>query len=136
MFLVYYIIFMVGTPCMYNFLWKAIQEGEMLGAWQKVLEWLYSQGHKSLEKFLGGCEVCFSHFISWVGIGLFILFTYRIWPLGFFETLALMFFPLFINWFTGLWLKQSLDIRAAKRQKLELEADELERVKQMNDNIT
>lgn len=122
---------MLGTPCMYNFLWKAIQPGEMFGFWDKVWNWLYSKGYKNIANFLGGCEVCFSHCISWVSLIMFCALASPIWVFAWYETVLIVLFPLFINWFTGLWMKQAMDIRAAKREKLELEVEELKKINKL-----
>lgn len=132
MFLVYYLLFLIGTPCLYNFLWKAIQQDQMLGKWQDVLAWLYEQGYKNLEKFLGGCELCFSHFVSWLSLAIFCGLLYRIWPFAWYETIVVLLYPLVTNWFTGLWMKQSMDIRNLKRQKLQDEEDDREAQNRIN----
>jgi hypothetical protein len=67
-----FILFIFGAASFAWCAYKAIQDGEIFGAWQNVLNKLYERGYKTLEKFLGGCFTCFSHlwgivfFIGWV----------------------------------------------------------------------
>jgi len=57
------VLYVIGSACLCFVLHAAIQEGQILGAWQKVLTKLYAK-HDNWEKFLGGCYMCFSHFIA------------------------------------------------------------------------
>lgn len=52
--------------CGYVFLWKATQEGQIFEKWQSVLRYLNIKGYYKTAMLLGGCEMCFAHFISWV----------------------------------------------------------------------
>jgi hypothetical protein len=116
----FYILYIAATPCLYNFLWKAIQPGEMLGKWQKVLDWIWNYS-KQLEKFLGGCEICFSHFISWLGLACFVCFTWNHISLSWYQWIILGWMSISLTWYLGLYSKQLLDIGAAKRDKLNKE---------------
>lgn len=74
MFIIYTLLFMFSSVGMFKFLWIAIQEGQMFGRYQKLLDWLYSKNLYNLEKFLGGCEVCFAHFVSIISFIIYNIF--------------------------------------------------------------
>jgi len=63
-FILFTIFFVWGSIGVFKFLLIATQRGQFLGKWQDVLEWLYGKGFKNAEKLLGGCGMCFAHFMS------------------------------------------------------------------------
>lgn len=74
MFIVYTLLFMLSGVAMFKFMWLAIQEGQMLGKYQRFLTYLRNRGLYNLENFLGGCEMCFSHFMAIVSFILYNIF--------------------------------------------------------------
>jgi hypothetical protein len=115
------ILYIILTPAVYNFLWKAIQEGEMFGKWQLVVEWVWAKGYKKLSDFIGGCQVCFAHFIAWLG--------YVLWSVLCYEHLEWLVFVLWLGvvpfiWYLNLISKLALDVLAEKAEKLKRENEQ------------
>jgi hypothetical protein len=73
-FAIIFFMFVLGSCGISWVMYMAIQEGELFGRWQNVLEKLYSSNHLLLEKFLGGCFKCFSHLWALFTFGLYVLF--------------------------------------------------------------
>lgn len=73
-FLLYTVVFVLSTVGAYKFLSIAIQPGGFLGFWQHVLNWMYGKGWEYAEKFLGGCAICFAHFVSICSFFSYLLF--------------------------------------------------------------
>lgn len=76
-FILFTVFFMACNVGGYHFLWKATHHGEMFGAWQKVIDWLYGNNWIKLSDFLGGCRVCFGHFTSILGFIAYVAFMYN-----------------------------------------------------------
>lgn len=72
-FILFTVLIMAANVGGYHFLWKAIQPGEMFGHWQRVLKWGYNK-NEYLERFLGGCQVCFAHFCAILGFIAYTIF--------------------------------------------------------------
>lgn len=113
MLLITSILLLVFAPALYNFLWKAIQPDEMLGIWQRVIDWVYGKGWHKLSDFLGGCQVCFAHFIAWVGYVLWAILNYN--QLGWLVYLLWMG-VVTVMWYVNLASKLLLDILAEKAE--------------------
>lgn len=109
MFWFYYIMLLLGTPCGYSFLWRAIQPGEMFGFWQRTIKWAYGI-HPNLSDFIGSCQICFSHFIAWVSMGVFIGLTYKLWPFGWFGSGVFVIFNIAIVWWLSIMANQWLTL--------------------------
>lgn len=60
----------------YHFLLKAIQPGEMFGAWQKVIDGAYKV-HPMLSNFIGACFVCFAHLVAILGFIAYTVFMFE-----------------------------------------------------------
>lgn len=85
--------------CGYVFLWKATQEGQIFGSWQSVLRQLNIKGHFKTAMLLGGCEICFAHFISWVAYAINISLLWDDWPMhGLWVNIIYALFFIAINW--------------------------------------
>jgi hypothetical protein len=94
LFLLYTIVAAIGTGCFIaEILWPSIQQDQIFGRWQNVLDNLSRKGYGDVAKFLGHCELCFSHFIS---------------------VLSYIVFYLFCKHVLGYWLTQNVDILALK----------------------
>lgn len=64
-----YFFIIIMLPFFIHVLHFATQEGQIFGFWQKVLKFLYRhESTRHFEKFLGGCYLCFSNFISVLAI--------------------------------------------------------------------
>lgn len=119
MFWIITILYILAMPAMYNFLWKAIQRGEMFGKWQDVLDWLFAKGYKNLEKFLGGCMVCFSHCIAWLAYIAWAIISSKYIEWWYFTFLWIVLVP--ITWYLGVMSKHLIDVLAEKVEKLQKE---------------
>jgi hypothetical protein len=84
--------FIISGACLAFIFYQAIQEGQILGGWQRVLKYLYAKGFDNLEKFLGGCYMCFSHFM---GIVTFVVYG-CLFLSGWQWLLYILFVPTFI----------------------------------------
>lgn len=73
-FLLYTIVSVIATASLAKILYFSIQSGQWLGKWQNVLISLNEKGHSGLTKFLGQCEMCFSHFISFLSFWVYAAF--------------------------------------------------------------
>jgi len=73
-FLLFTVFFMAANVGGYHFLWKAIQHGQMFGAWQKVVDYFYQHDWDNLSNFLGNCQVCFGHFCAILGFIAYVIF--------------------------------------------------------------
>lgn len=67
------LIFLFAAAGISWVMYSSIQEGEIFGKWQKVLDKLYGE-NPLLEKFLGGCFKCFSHLWALFTFGTYVLF--------------------------------------------------------------
>lgn len=128
------ILLLLGTPPIYNFLWKAIQPNEMFGVWQAVIDWVYGKGWHKVSDFIGGCQVCFAHFVAWLG--------YIVWASLWGHWLVFLLWMVLVPvvWYVNLASKLLLDVLAEKaelykkmdREKelvlAQLEREEAERV--------
>lgn len=126
MFWIITILYIITTPAVYNFLWKAIQPNEMFGAWQRVIDAVYGIGLHKLSDFIGGCQVCFAHFISWLAYIVWVCFTWNI--VGYWSLLLWIPCVTFV-WMLNLSSKHALDILAEQAKKLKEENDEREQNK-------
>lgn len=72
---------MVAAMCGYVFLWKAMQGGQIFERWYDVLSWVSGKGWVKLAMFLGMCEVCFAHCISWIAFTINVAALHSIWPI-------------------------------------------------------
>lgn len=108
MFWLFTILYLITTPCGYNFLWKATQDGQMFGTWQKVLDKVYEKGYKKLSMFLGGCEACFAHFISWLGYILYVWICWDIWPFGW-VTIPWTLYMIVLAWWLSIYSKKLIE---------------------------
>lgn len=86
------ILFILGGACLSSVLFQMIQGGQILGAWQRVLEWVYSKGWKKMEMFLGGCYKCFGNFIGHVSFGAYLLFQAHYYWIGWWNVMVYFFF--------------------------------------------
>lgn len=57
------IIGIIATACFGKLLFYSIQDGQIFGKWQRVLEYLDKSGY-SIVKPLGYCEMCFSFWLA------------------------------------------------------------------------
>ncbi len=67
----------VANACCVKIMHVLIQEGQLLGGWQRVLQRMDRSDDKllnALTKPLGYCEFCFSHLLSVIGFIVFITF--------------------------------------------------------------
>lgn len=80
------ILFILGAACLSWVMFQAIQPGQMLGAWQRVLDKAYTRS-KMLEMFLGGCYKCFAHLWGVVGFVAYLLAQYKYDWLGWWNAL-------------------------------------------------
>lgn len=112
MFIIVTILLFVATPAIYNFLWKAIQRGEMFGAWQDVVDWVYGKGWHKVSDFIGGCQVCFAHFCAWLAYITWAV----IWDRWYVWVLWMAIVPLV--WYINLGSKLLLDVLAEKAKEL------------------
>lgn len=81
MWLIGQILCVIGAMCGYVFLWKAIQSGQIFEQWYNVLSWISGKGYVKIAMFLGMCEMCFAHFISWAMYIVNIAAMWDIWPI-------------------------------------------------------
>lgn len=72
--LIYTVIFWIANVGAFKFLYTAIQPGQMLGKWQKVIDYVFEKGHHNAAKLLGECGMCFAHLISQIGFTAYCLF--------------------------------------------------------------
>lgn len=93
-------IFILFAVTLFKFLFTAIQEGQMLGKWQDVLDKIYSV-NRGLSMLLGACGMCFAHLISIVCFVLFVLFV-PTWILNWYQ--SVIFYPIFVTiaWFFAI----------------------------------
>lgn len=84
----------------------------MFGFWQGVINWVFGKGMHKLSDFIGGCQVCFAHFIAWVG--------YIIWGVlwGHWLTLVLWIGVVPLIWYINLASKLLLDILSERLEQL------------------
>lgn len=67
----------ISVACFAILLYEAIQPGEALGIWHRlVLDKIYNE-HPLLEKFLGGCMKCFTHLISILAYPVFMVIQWK-----------------------------------------------------------
>lgn len=74
--LAYTIFFIIGSACIAQMLYFSIQSGQWLDKlfkWQKGLDNLFSK-KSLLEKPLGGCEICFKHWVIFFCFWVYYLF--------------------------------------------------------------
>lgn len=118
MFLIITILLFTSTPAIYNFLWKAIQRGEMFGAWQDVVEWVFGKGWHKVSDFIGGCQVCFAHFIAWLA--------YITWATICGEWYVWLLWTAMVPmlWLVNLYSKHILDILTEKSEIYRLKKEE------------
>lgn len=69
-------VFIVMTPCLTYVLFNMIQEGQLLGGWQRVLDKVYAK-NRFLAMFLGDCDKCFSNFIAHVTLFIYLIIQYN-----------------------------------------------------------
>lgn len=82
-FLLYLIAFGFGTGCFIaRIIWPSIQQDQIFGKWQDVLQRMDENGYGSAAKFLGYCELCFSHFCTILSFIVFVVFCVYM-PIGF-----------------------------------------------------
>lgn len=117
MWIISQVVFALSGWAIFPFLYKAIQEGKMFGAWQKVLEKLYGKGWFNLSKFLGDCMICFAHCVAWLILAVNIACTYKIWAIdgSIWGCVANYFYGvLFITacWRVNILAQQDFDRRA------------------------
>lgn len=115
---------MIGTPCVYCFLWKAIQHEEMFGFWQKVIDKVYSYS-ENLAKFIGDCQICFSHFIAWVCMAVFVALNWYDWPFRWYTSIVFVLVHISILWWLGIVAKQVMDKKMHEAFIKEKEAEYL-----------
>lgn len=73
-----YIATLLTLPFFIHVLHFATQKGQILGFWQRVLDYLYgNESLRFLEKPLGGCYLCFSNLISVIAIVLLWIYSGR-----------------------------------------------------------
>lgn len=99
MFIALTILFITGNAAMAFILYLAIQKGQifdLLFGWQKMLRKQDLKGTTSgmvLHKILGGCLLCFSHLIAFLGFWIYVIFSIRVGtPLGHW----LLWFPVYM----------------------------------------
>lgn len=68
-------------------LFNMIQEGQLLGGWQNVLERIYKE-NRLLAMFLGDCDKCFSNFIGQVSFIIFLVLEYNLQWWGWWNVLV------------------------------------------------
>jgi len=98
-FLAIYFMCIFTSACVTYVLYEAIQEGEALGAWQKVLAKLYAKGLYNTEKFLGGCYKCFSHLIGILSFAVYVFINESLFNSGYggwYVLIYIMFVPMCI----------------------------------------
>lgn len=97
----------------------------MFGIWQKVIDWAY--GHsKSFADFLGNCQVCFSHFTSWVCYAAFVSIAYEEWAFNWWQSIIFTWFTISLTWFLGLFINQNLELIMSNNKIKKAEADIIE----------
>lgn len=140
MFWIALIIYIVGTATSYNFLWKAIQYGEMFGWWRThVIDYFFGKGYRKLADFLGDCQICFAHFIGWLNFIPFFVIGYRCihWHTGwwlFWQILLAVWVGLVIitiGWWVSLFSKSILDKNFEAIRKLKDHNDKKEQAEQL-----
>lgn len=72
-FILIFILFMLASASVCWVMFNAIQSGEALGAWQRVLDKVYKISPNA-ERFLGGCYKCFSHLWGVFGFIMYFIF--------------------------------------------------------------
>lgn len=83
-FLLYTLLFWVGTACAARVAYFSIQPGQWVDSifgWQRMLDRLYASTQpwrRALEKILGGCEMCFSHFVAFCSFWLYVIFAHQV----------------------------------------------------------
>lgn len=128
MFLVANILMVLFMPCMYCFLWKAIQPGEMFGIWQRVIDKVYSFS-PNISDFLGGCQICFSHFCAWIAFAIMVSICWQSWPMNVWQSIAYGWGVVTFMWWTGLMFNQWLQLIMHKQY---LKGKEVEDYKEQN----
>lgn len=73
--------FITGSACLAWVLYQMIQPGQLLEAWQRVLDKVYKKS-RLLEMFLGGCYKCFANFIAQVTFCFYLYLQYSVTWLG------------------------------------------------------
>lgn len=79
MWVVFQIIFLLGSMCGFVFLWNATRRGNFLYKWRKIPDFFYRKGHHEIADFLGECQICFAHFIAWLSFILNAVMLRNIW---------------------------------------------------------
>lgn len=103
--LVLFPIFLLFTVAMFHFVWKAIQPGAMLGKWQTALDWMYEHKMKGIAQMLGGCKMCFAHYMAIFGFVCFYVFTsnMELWIVkGWSSNIITYWVFVSISWFASL----------------------------------
>jgi hypothetical protein len=80
-FLLYTVIAILANACLAKILYISIQPGQWLDkllGWQRRLQQWDIQGKTFLVKAGGYCELCFSHFISFVSFWCYVLFAAQV----------------------------------------------------------
>lgn len=96
----YTALFVLFGVCLFKFLFTAIQEGQMFGKWQGVIDKLYTV-NRGASMLLGGCGICFAHFISIVTFALLVVFQ-PIWIFNWWQSVIFYMIFVTITWFFAI----------------------------------
>lgn len=96
-FAIYTLIFILGTIGVFKFLLIATQEGQFLGKWQNVLDWVYGK-NRNAAKLLGHCPMCFAHLCSIVGFGVYVAMLWDMWIWNWWQSIMWYFIFVGISW--------------------------------------
>src|SRR5688500_1556472 len=113
-------IFILCSACLAWVLYQMIQPGQLLEAWQGVLDRAYKV-NPLLEMFLGGCYKCFSNFISQITFIIYLVCQYHIHWMGWWNVAIYFAYPA-----SSIVIAMLIDKALQNDTKLEERIQELE----------